>query len=253
MPERSVPKRKLSKISEEERDRLVLSHLPLVKAIAARVRDSLPVHVELEDLVHAGIMGLFDAAGKYKPDKKIIFPSYAKYRIKGAILDSLRQADWASRDLRKRHKTLEVITRELTGKLERPPSDAEIAERMGVGVERWRRMALELRTAGLMSVSIRLPDGDSGAMLDVPARSEWQPDIMYTREQLREKLSAAMGTLPERYQKVVTMYYSSHMTMKEIGGVLGINESRVSQIHKTALERMAVALHSAGIHSSGAF
>src|SRR6266571_4312772 len=116
-----------SRISNATRDSIVLNHLPLVKAIAVRVHENLPVHVDLDDLVHAGVLGLFDAATKYNPAKKVAFHSYAKYRIKGAILDSLRQLDWASRDLRKRQKLVEAITRELATKLERTPTEAEIA------------------------------------------------------------------------------------------------------------------------------
>src|SRR5256885_11386675 len=128
----SVPARKKSKaVAKSLRDRIVLDHLPLVKAIAVRVHENLPVHVDLDDLIHAGILGLFDAASKYNPDKKVAFHSYAKYRIKGAILDSLRQLDWASRDLRKRQKMLEAITRELCDKLKRTPTEAEIAQKMG--------------------------------------------------------------------------------------------------------------------------
>ena len=95
------------------RDRVVLEHLPLVKAIAVRVHENLPVHVDLDDLVHAGVLGLFDAASKFNPEKQVVFSSYAKHRIKGAILDSLRQLDWASRDMRRRHKQVEAATREL--------------------------------------------------------------------------------------------------------------------------------------------
>ena len=102
---------------DTRRDALILEHLPLVTAIAAHVQRSLPVHTELDDLVHAGVMGLFDAATKYQDDKEVAFPTYAKHRIKGAILDSLRQLDWASRDLRKRHKQMESTTRDLTAKL----------------------------------------------------------------------------------------------------------------------------------------
>src|SRR5207245_3853740 len=137
----------------EQRDEVVLEHLPLVKAIAIRVHESLPVHVDLDDLIHAGVLGLFDAVAKYDSDKNVAFQSYAKHRIKGAILDSLRQLDWASRDLRKRQKQIESITRELSDKLKRTPTEAEIAQKMGVGVDRWRRMVLELRTVGLMSAS----------------------------------------------------------------------------------------------------
>src|SRR5579863_10349204 len=122
MRAQSVPARR-KKISNANRDRIVLDHLPLVKAIAIRVHENLPVHVDLDDLVHAGILGLFDAATKYNPDKKVIFSSYAKHRIKGAILDSLRQLDWASRDLRRRHKQLEAVTRELAALQSEAPND----------------------------------------------------------------------------------------------------------------------------------
>src|ERR1700682_1621730 len=112
------------------RDRVVLEHLPLVKAIAVRVHENLPVQVELDDLVHAGVLGLFDAASKFNPDKQVAFSSYARYRIKGAILDSLRQLDWASRDLRRLHKRVEAATRELQATLQRTPTEAEIAEKL---------------------------------------------------------------------------------------------------------------------------
>ena len=235
------------------RDRVVLEHLPLVKAIAVRVHENLPVHVDLDDLIHAGILGLFDAASKYNPDKKVVFSSYAKHRIKGAILDSLRQLDWASRDLRRRHKQVEAITRDLSASLQRTPTEAEVAEKLGVDVERWRQMMLDLRNVGLVSASSRAAEQEELPAPDFPSKPETQPDRMCARQQLRSVLADAMRTLPERYQKVVLLYYTNEMTMKEIGTVLGINESRVSQIHKSALEKMAVALQSNGIHSACAF
>src|SRR4051794_2748397 len=131
------------------RDELILKHLSLVTAIATRVRESLPVHVELDDLIHAGVMGLFDAATKYEADKQVAFGAYAKHRIKGAILDSLRELDWASRDIRRRQKQLEQTTRELTAKLNRVPTDAEIANEMGIGPARWRQLSVELRNLSM--------------------------------------------------------------------------------------------------------
>jgi len=232
---------------------VVLEHLPLVKAIAVRVHENLPVHVDLDDLVHAGILGLFDAADKYNPDKQVAFSSYAKHRIKGAILDSLRQLDWASRDLRRRHKQVESVTRDLAGTLQRAPTEAEMAEKMGLDVERWRQMMVDLRNVGLVSASSRPGDQEDLPAPEFPGKPETQPDNMCARRQLRDKLAGAMTHLPERYQKVVVLYYTNEMTMKEIGGVLGINESRVSQIHKSALEKMATALEEVGIHSSQAF
>jgi RNA polymerase sigma factor FliA len=238
---------------QAQRDQIVLENLPLVKAIAVRVHENLPVHVDLDDLVHAGILGLFDAATKYDPEKMVSFSSYAKHRIKGAILDSLRQLDWASRDLRRRHKQLEAATRELAGELHRAPSEAELANKMGVDVERWRHMMVDLRNVGLVSASQRPADQEDLPAPDFPAAVESQPDSMCSQQQLRNALAIAMKVLPERYQKVVALYYTNELTMKEIGGMLGINESRVSQIHKTALEKMAVVLHENGIRSSSAF
>ncbi|HVP00575.1 MAG TPA: FliA/WhiG family RNA polymerase sigma factor [Bryobacteraceae bacterium] len=235
------------------RDRVVLEHLPLVKAIAVRVHENLPVHVDLDDLVHAGILGLFDAANKYNPEKQVAFSSYAKHRIKGAILDSLRQLDWASRDMRRRHKQVEAATRDLSATLQRAPTEAEIAAKLGMDVDRWRTMMLDLRNVGLVSASTRSNENEDLPAPDFPSKPETQPDSICAREQLRGVLGDAMKTLPERYQKVVVLYYTNEMTMKEIGGVLGINESRVSQIHKSALEKMMVVLQANGIQSAHAF
>ena len=222
-----------------------------MKAIAVRVHENLPVYVDLDDLIHAGILGLFDAADKYDAGKNVAFQAYAKHRIKGAILDSLRDSDWASRDLRKRHKQAESATRDLTARLGRAPTESEMADSMGVALERWRRMMVELRTVGLLSTTPRADDG--AALPEFPARPDSRPDSMCSRTQLRDALSGAMRALPDRYRKVVLLYYSSELTMKEIGDMLGVNESRISQIHKTALEKMASVLHSNGIHSSTAF
>jgi RNA polymerase sigma factor for flagellar operon FliA len=235
------------------RDRVVLEHLPLVKAIAVRVHENLPVHVDMDDLVHAGILGLFDAASKYNPDKQVAFSSYAKHRIKGAILDSLRQLDWASRDMRRRHKQVEAATRELASELKRNPTESEVAQRLGIDEGRWRSMMLDLRNVGLISASTRSADSEDLPAPDFPSKPETQPDSICAHEQLRSVLGVAIQTLPERYQKVVSLYYTGEMTMKEIGNILGINESRVSQIHKAALEKMAVVLESNGITSSQAF
>lgn len=235
------------------RDRVVLEHLPLVKAIAVRVHENLPVHVDLDDLVHAGILGLFDAATKYDAEKQVAFSAYAKHRIKGAILDSLRQLDWASRDLRRRHKQVEAATRELATELQRTPLEAEIAERLEVDLGRLRQLMVEMRNVGLISANSRATEHEDLPEPEYPGTPETQPDRMCAREQLRVVLDKAMTTLPDRYKQVVVLYYRSEMTMKEIGGLLGINESRVSQIHKSALEKMGVALQTAGISSARAF
>ena len=226
-------------LNEPERNRLVLQHLPLVRAIAVRVYENLPVHVDLDDMVHAGVMGLFDAAVKYDNNKQVTFQSYAKHRIKGAILDSLRDLDWASRDLRRRHKLLEEITREIQATLERNPTDQEIAERMGMDLERWRLVASELRMVGLMSASSRAVESENQTVPEFPAKDDLNPDVLAGKRQL-----------PERDQTVIKMYYSGERTMREIGDELGINESRVSQIHKAALDKMNDNLQQSGIKCS---
>jgi RNA polymerase sigma factor for flagellar operon FliA len=236
-----------------QRDRIVLEHLPLAKSIAVRVHANLPVHVELDDLVHAGILGLIDAASKYKTDKQVVFSSYAKHRIKGAILDSLRQLDWASRDMRRRHKQVEAATHDLSATLQRAPTEAEVAEKLGVDLERFRIIMIDLHNGGLVSASSRSNESEDLPAPDFPAKPETHPDSICAGGELRSVLSAAMTTLPERYHRVVVLYYTHEMTMKEIGGILGINESRVSQIHKSALEKMAAMLQESGITSSRAF
>ena len=236
-----------------DRDSLVLKHLPLVKVVALNLRMRLPVYVELDDMVQAGILGLFDAADKFDSDKQISFDSYAKYRIKGAILDSLRQLDWASRDMRRRQKQVEAATSDLTAALRRAPTEAESAAKLGMDVERWRKMMLDLQTVGLVSASTRANEDDDLPAPDFPCKPDMHPDSICTSEQLGRVLGEAMRTLPERYQKVVSLYHFRELTMKEIGGTLRINESRVSQIHKLALKKMAEALHHSGIDSIRAF
>jgi RNA polymerase sigma factor for flagellar operon FliA len=235
------------------RNGIVLEHLALVKAIALKVHENLPVHVEADDLIHAGVLGLFDAAEKYDESKQVGFPAYAKHRIKGAILDSLRMLDWASRDMRRRHKQVEQITHEVGALRHRSPTEEEFAEKLGVDVPRWRRMALELRNLGLISASTRPPEQDGLPAPDFPGGPDTLPDTLCARSELKQRLLGAMRALPERYRKVVVLYYTKEMTMKEIGGLMGINESRVSQIHKAALEKMAVALQAVGITSASAF
>jgi RNA polymerase sigma factor FliA len=237
--------------AHDERDRIVLEHLPLVKAIAIRVHESLPVHVDLDDLIHAGVLGLFDAVAKYDSEKNVAFQAYAKHRIKGAILDSLRQLDWASRDLRKRQKRADAATQDLSAKLGRTPTEIEMAGELGVSVDRWREMARELATTGL-SPTPSSADHERDFVQEFPAKRDLQPDHICEHRELQRTLARAIGSLPERYQTVVFLYYSNDLTMKEIGDRIGVNESRVSQIHKTALKKMAVALEAEGIRSAEA-
>jgi RNA polymerase sigma factor for flagellar operon FliA len=244
----------LSSEKRHRRDELILKHLSLVRAIANRVRENLPVQVELDDLVHAGILGLFDAVDKYDPRKKVVFHLYAKHRIRGAILDSLRQLDWASRDLRKRFKSIELTTQRLAQTLGRLPSEAEVAASLGISEERFRKQTQELFTAGLTSGQPhRVEKPDHSSFAETSQSSEQRPDELFSNHQLRGVLDRAIETLPPRYQRVIKLYYDQDRTMKQIGNELGVNESRVSQIHKTALEKLGSALRACGYDSPAVF
>jgi len=235
------------------RDELITEHLHLVTAIAVHMRRSIRVHIELDDLVHAGTMGLFDAATKYREDKDVAFPTYAKHRIRGAIIDSLRQQDWASRDLRKRYKQMEAVTNELTAKLGRTPTEKEMADGMGVDVKRWQALLVDFRSLNAAACRNQPREGEEKNEPEIAAAPTSSPERQFAQAQMREKLSGAMSMLPEKYQQVVRMYYEQDMTMKEIGAELGVNESRVSQIHKSALEKMQAALGGVGIRSTAVF
>src|ERR1017187_6624112 len=177
----SVSTLRRTNLTQEHRDQIVLDHLSLVKAIAIRVHENLPVHVDLDDLIHAGVIGLFDAVTKYDGTKNVVFHSYAKHRIKGAILASLRPLDWASRDLRRRQDQVERTTRDLASKLGRPPYDTEVADQLGVGLERWPRMQMEMRMVGLVSTTPN-PDQDRERTQEFAATADYQPDRMCERD-----------------------------------------------------------------------
>jgi RNA polymerase sigma factor FliA len=236
-----------------QRDELILEHLHLVNAIASHVQRGLGVHTELDDLVHAGTMGLFDAATKYQEEKEVSFPIYAKHRIRGAILDSLRQLDWASRDARRQYKQMEAVTRDLTLKLDRTPTHAEIADAMGIDARRWQTLMIDFRSFGLAAVRQRSADREDAPVREVPSSPAQCPDQVFARSEMRQKLGSAMQNLPQRYQQVVKLYYEADMSMKEIGSMLGVNESRVSQIHKSALAKMQMVLSGSGVSSTAAF
>ena len=238
-----------TKTDLDRRNELVVEHMPLVRAIAASVRRGLPQFVDMDDLVHAGVLGLIDAANKFLAEKQVSFATYAKHRVRGAILDSLRKLDWVSRDGRRQQKRVEASTRELAGELQRNPTEEEIAERMGVDVERLRSILTNLNSAGLISASSRGEDTESPTP-DFPDKEELHPDSICGRKQLVGILGEAAKTLPERSQKVIVLLYAKEMTMKQAGEVLGVNESRISQIHKSALRKMGAALRENGIYSS---
>jgi len=237
--------------SQQSMHSLVLKHLPLVRVIAWQIYGSLPLHaaVEMGDVVQAGHLGLVDASRSYHPGVQVPFASYARHRIRGEILDSLRKLDTASRSLRRWQRRLDVETRSLTLILSREPSEEEVSDRLGVEIDQFRKRRLSLWYTSSCAAPVIRPGEpeDAGRVNAAPA--EVGPDRLHQRQQLRQFLSRAVAVLPPRSRKVVLLYYLRSLTMKQIGAVLNVNESRVSQIHKHALETMARGLKAAGVKS----
>jgi len=226
-----------------EQERVLLEHLPIVRFLARRIHERLPQHVDIEDLVSAGVVGLMDAFAKFDPEKKVQFRSYAQFRIRGAILDSLRTLDWSPRELRRKGRAVEEAIRMLTARLGRAPGEAEIAAEMGIGLEDYQQLLGDLK--GLEIGTLHLERNENSGeeeLAYVPGRPEEDPLFRCLRGELEERLAGAIAELPDRERLVMTLYYYEEMTMREIGLALGVVESRVSQMHASAVVHLRAAL-----------
>jgi len=225
-------------------DQLLLEQLPQVKYIARRIHERLPQHVPFEDLLHAGIVGLIDAMQKFDPDKKVRFSSYAKFRIRGAILDSLRDMDWSPRDLRRKARHLETTLQKLQTALGHSATEPELAQAMGMTLEEFQHMLDEIRGLEVGSLQIRsLEDGRETDLSEtIASPAEHDPLFACIEGERRQMLADAIAELPAREQQVLALYYQEELTMKEVGDVLGVGESRVSQIHSMAVARLRARL-----------
>jgi RNA polymerase sigma factor FliA len=232
----------------EERERLLTEQLPQVRYIARRIHERLPRHVPLEDLVHAGVVGLIDALHKYDCSKNVQFGSYAKFRIRGAILDSLREMDWSPRDLRRKARRLEEAHHKLQSSLGRNPSESELAAEVGMDLQGLQLLLGEI--SGLEVGSLRVESSRDGQEEDLceylPDHSEETPLFLCLRSEMKRQLVRAIAELPEKERQVLALYYYEELTMKEVGTILGIGESRVSQIHSMAVIRMRARLSELG-------
>ena len=234
--------------SGKEFDELLLQQLPQVKFIARRIHERLPQHVPLEDLVHAGIVGLIDAMHKYDANKNVRFASYAKFRIRGAILDSLRAMDWSPRDLRRKARRVQDLIAQLQGTLGHAPSEPELAQAMNLPLEDFQHLLDEIRGLDLGSLQIEsLEDGrETNLAHMIPGPSELDPLHIFLEGERKAMLARAIAQLPPREQQVLALYYQEELTMKEAGAVLGVGESRVSQIHSLAVVRLRTILTEMG-------
>src|SRR5271167_894171 len=230
---------------EEERERLLTEQLPQVRYLARRIHERLPRHVPFEDLVHAGVLGLIDALNKFDQSKHVQFSSYSKFRIRGAILDSLRELDWSPRELRRKGRIVDSTYAELSGKLGRAPDENEIAKEMGIGLQQLQSLLAELDGLELGSLRVESSrDGKEEDLTDyIPAKQEETPFFQCLRSERIQLLAEAISELPEKEQRVLAHYYFEELTMKEVGVALGIGESRVSQIHSLAMVRLRARLN----------
>lgn len=218
----------------------VVKLLPLVRRVALKLRGHLPAHVELDDLISDGTVGLIDAVRKFDPARGVTIESYACYRIRGAILDSLRGQDHASRDMRRRMKKIEATCQCLERRLGRPAEDAEIAAAMGLNLEQWYEQIAELQRIGFEGTTSRIPQ-EYNKRIDeenLPAAQDDNPFEQCCRREQSDLLSSALSCLAERERVIIHLYYKEAQTMKQIGARLGIDESRVSQLHSGAMARL---------------
>jgi RNA polymerase sigma factor for flagellar operon FliA len=222
-----------------------MEQLPQVRYIARRIHDRLPRHVAFEDLVHAGVVGLIDALNKFDLSKHVQFSSYAKFRIRGAILDSLRELDWSPRELRRKGRLVDSTYSQLSGKLGRVPTENEIAQEMGIDLKELQSLLAELDGLELGSLRVESSrDGKEEDLTDhIPAKPEETPFFQCLRSETKHMLEQAISELPEKEQRVLALYYYDELTMKEVGAALGIGESRVSQIHSLAMVRLRARLN----------
>jgi RNA polymerase sigma factor for flagellar operon FliA len=224
------------------RDRLILTYAPLVKYVAGRLGSGLPAHVDEGDLVSYGLLGLIGAIDRYDPERDIKFETYAIMRIKGAIIDELRALDWVPRSVRSRAREIERAIAELEAKLGRAPEDDEIAAKIGITTDELEESLTDISRSSiaaldeLWSVS---GEGDQVSLLDtIEDSSGPRPTDALDETELRETLAEAIARLPEREKLVITLYYYEELTLREIGEVLSVTESRVSQLHTKAVLRL---------------
>jgi RNA polymerase sigma factor FliA len=238
-----VPAPDVVPAEEAGREQLMLEHMPAVRWMARRIHERLPQHVDIEDLVSAGTLGLLDAFRKFDPAKKVQFRSYAQFRIRGAILDSLRTLDWSPRDLRRKGRAVEEAIHRLTVQYGRAPSEPELAREMHLELEEYQQLLGELKGLEIGTLHLeRSEDSGEEELAYIPNRPEDDPLFQCLRGEMRERLAAGIDQLPERERLVVTLYYYEEMTMKEIGLALGVVESRVSQIHSSAVLHLRARL-----------
>ena len=229
------------------RERLVVAYSPMVKFVAGRLGAGLPSHVDDADLISYGLMGLIGAIERFEPERGIKFETFAMTRIRGAIIDELRSLDWVPRSVRSRAREIEAAQSKLEHELQRAPSEAELAAKLGLSEEELQTSLLEIANSSVYALdelwTISDSSGDSVSLLDTISdpRAD-DPQESLASSEVKDRLTEGISGLPEREQLVIALYYYENLTLREIGEVLGVTESRVSQLHTKAVMRLKSAL-----------
>lgn len=223
----------------EERERLILEHLPQVRLIARRIHERLPESVNLDDLISTGTLGLIAAIDRFDPKHNVKLKTYAEYKIRGAILDSLRGLDWAPRQQRKRAKQIESAIQAIEQRLQRMPSEEEIAAELDLSMDEYHEWLVEIRGVNLGSLECASPDEDGHDLLRYISDDEenW-PSRLLEKAELQRLLAEAIERMPPTEKIVLSLYYHEELTLREIARVVNLHESRVSQLKSQAILRL---------------
>jgi RNA polymerase sigma factor FliA len=228
---------------EPARQRLVLAYAPLVKYVAGRMSSGLPSHVEESDLISYGLLGLISAIKRFEPEREIKFETFAITRIKGSIIDELRSLDWVPRSVRTKAREIEKVNAKLEHKLHRAPTDQEMAEGLGVSLDEFQESLVRISNSSVVALdelwTVSDSSGDQVSLLDtIQDPQALDPAAEMDSTEMKDRLADAIARLPEREKLVVALYYYENLTLREIGEVLGVTESRVSQLHTKAVLRL---------------
>ena len=228
------------------RDAFIRQYMPLVKYVAGKVSTGMPSTVEFDDLVSFGQFGLLDAIHKYDPDKNVKFKTYAVTRIRGAIFDELRQLDWVPRSVRQKSREIEDTIGNLEARLGRTATDSEIAQEMGISETEFQQTVMKVSGTSVLSLNDVWYSGDDSDHMSIgdsiEAPSSLNPDVIVERDEVRRVIIEAINELPDKEKLVIVLYYHEDLTFKEIGQVLEVSESRISQLHTKANLRLRAKL-----------
>lgn len=228
------------------RDRFVKQYAPLVKYVAGKIAIGMPHNVEFDDLVGFGVFGLFDAIEKFDPEKHVKFKTYAVTRIRGAVFDELRSIDWVPRSVRQKTREVEDAVRRLETTLGRSATDQEIADDLGVGIDEFQKLMLKISGTSILSLNDVWYTGDDNEKVSIVESVEspqsLNPDTIVEKDEIKRVIVQAINELPDKEKKVLVLYYYEDLTLKEIGEVLEVTESRISQLHTKAIMRLRAKL-----------